>query len=75
MWPSDEACRAIERRLAAHHRPFEVERLVYEHASHILVPMDTPSLKLFREERAHPAACRASREDAFARTLAFLRRW
>ena len=75
MWPSDEACRIVERRLAEHGHPFEVTRLSYEHASHILVPMDTPSLRLFRVERSRPEACRQSREDAFAKTLAFLARW
>lgn len=74
MWPSDEACRQIERHLAEHGHPFEAERLSYEYASHILVPMDTPSLRMFRVERAHPEQCRASREDAFAKTLAFLAR-
>lgn len=75
MWPSDEACCRIERRLREHGHPWEVARLTYEHASHIMVPMETGMLKLFREERAHPAECAASREDAFRQTLAFLERW
>ena len=75
MWPSDEACRIVEQRLAKHAHPFEITRCSYEYASHILVPMETPSLKLFRVERAHPEACRQSREDAFTQTLAFLARW
>ena len=75
MWPSDEACRIVEQRLAKHAHPFEITRRSYEYASHILVPMETPSLKLFRVERAHPEACRQSREDAFTQTLAFLARW
>ncbi len=72
MWPSDEACRRIEARMRAHGRGRDVTRLVYEHASHIMVPMETGMLKLFYEERAHPAECAASREDAFRQTLAFL---
>ena len=75
MWPSDEACAAIEQRLHDHAHPYEVTRLSYPFASHILVPMDTPSLKMFRVERAHPSECALSREDAFQQTLAFLRRW
>lgn len=75
MWPSDEACRRVERRLRECGHPWEVTRLAYEHASHIMVPMETGMLKLFREERAHPAECAASREDAFRQTLAFLERW
>ena len=75
MWPSDDAARRIEERLRAHGHPWEVERLAYKHASHIMVPLETGALKLFREEREHPRECAASRLDAFKRTLAFLERW
>ena len=54
MWPSDEACRRIERRLRMHGHPWEVVRLSYGHASHIMVPMETGMLRLFREERRFP---------------------
>lgn len=62
-------------RLRAHGHPWEVERLAYKHASHIMVSLETGALKLFREEREHPRECAASRLDAFKRTLAFLERW
>lgn len=75
MWPSDEACRRIELRLRTHGHPWEVVRLSYEHASHIMVPMETGMLRLFCEERRFPQECAASRKDAFRRTLAFLDRW
>lgn len=79
MWPSDAACLRIEERLRAHGHPWEVTRLSYEHASHIMVPMEggmnSGSLRMFREERRHPEQCAASRADAFARTLSFLERW
>lgn len=75
MWPSDEACRRIERRLRTHGHSWEVGCLSYERASHIMVPMETSMLRLFREERRFPRECAASREDAFRRTLAFLERW
>ena len=75
MWPSDDAARHIEERLRAHGHPWEVERLAYKHASHIMVSLETGALKLFREEREHPRECAASRLDAFKRTLAFLERW
>lgn len=75
MWPSSRACRAVKQRLAAHHFAHPVQWQEYEKASHILVPMETPTLKAFRVERKYPAECRQSREDAFAKTLAFLRSW
>lgn len=79
MWPSDAACLRIEERLRVHGHPWEVARLSYEHASHIMVPMEggmnAGSLRMFREERRHPERCAASRADAFARTLSFLERW
>lgn len=75
MWPSDEAARRIEERLRAHGHPWEVERLAYERASHIMVPLETGALRLFRVEREHPQECAASRANAFKRTLAFLERW
>lgn len=75
MWPSDEACRRIERRLRAQDHPWGVARVTYEHASHIIVPMETDMLRLFREERRFPQECSTSREDAFRRTLAFLEQW
>lgn len=54
---------------------FAEEGLAYKHASHIMVPLETGALKLFREEREHPRECAASRADAFGRTLAFFERW
>lgn len=79
LWPSDAACRRVEKRLREHGHPWEVMRLSYEHASHIMVPMEgsmnAKSLRMFREERQHPKECAASREHAFAQTIAFLERW
>ena len=71
MWPSDEACRIVEQCLAKHAHPFEITRRSYEYASHILVPMETPSLKLFRVERAHPEACRKAARTPSPRRLRF----
>ena len=75
MWPSDEACRRIELRLRVQGHADKVGHLAYEHASHIMVPMETGMLRMFREERRFPQECAASREDAFKQTLAFLEHW
>lgn len=65
--------------VAAHGHPWEVRRLSYEHASHIMVPMEGSmngtSLRMFREEREDPQAYDESGAEAFERTLDFLRRW
>lgn len=78
-WPSDTACERIEVRLREHGHPWEVQRLSYVHASHIMVPMEgdmnAKSLRMFTEERIHPQECAASRNDAFRQTLDFLARW
>lgn len=73
--PRNLGARFSEEGLREHGHPWEVERLAYKHASHIMVPLETGTLKLFREEREHPRECAASRLDAFRRTLAFLERW
>ena len=75
MWPSDEACRIVEQRLAKHAHPFEITRRSYEYASHILVPMETPSLKLFRVERAHPEAWPAKAARTPSPDARVSRRW
>ena len=75
MWPSSRACSEVKKRLEAHEFRYPVQWQEYEKASHILVPMETSMLKSFRVERKFPEECRQSRQDAFQKTLAFLRRW
>lgn len=75
MWPSASACKAAEGRLKEHDHPFPVKRLEYRYASHIIVPLATKQLRVFKVERKHPEECAASRADAFKQTLSFLREW
>ncbi len=78
-WPSDAACKRIEERLRMRAHPWEVQRLSFQHASHIMVPMEgamnARSLRMFKAERTYPRECAASREAAFTQTVAFLKRW
>ena len=43
----------------------------YKYASHMLVPIKSRSVKMFRVERKYPEQCWASDMDAFEKTLAF----
>ena len=49
-----------------------VDILEYEKASHILVPLNPPKLKMFKIERQYPGDCRKSREDAFRKTVKWI---
>ena len=69
MWPSKEAVAYMVNRLKKHGLALRVDVLEYEKASHILVPLNPPELKMFKIERQYPQECRHSREDAFHKTI------
>lgn len=72
MWPSKDAVAYMTDRLKKHHFAFRADVLEYEKASHILVPLNPPKLKMFKIERKYPKACRHSREDAFQKTVQWI---
>gem|GEM_PF-368154 len=72
MWPSGDAVHYMEERLKAHDFAHHVESLCYEKASHIIVPLDPPALKMFKVEREHPEECHASRMDIFEKSVRFV---
>ena len=72
MWPSKEAVAYMVNRLEKHRFAFRVDVLEYEKASHILVPLNPPKLKMFKIERQYPEDCRHSREDAFHKTIKWI---
>lgn len=75
VWCSAKAAEYIRERLKRHRFHYSFTELSYERASHILIPLDSPALKMFRIERKCPRECRNSRLDAFERTIAWLKKW
>lgn len=75
VWCSAEAAEYIRQRLKRHQFIHSLTELSYEKASHILIPMDLPALKMFRIERKYPEECMQNRLDAFERTIAWLKEW
>ena len=71
MWPSEISAEKITNRLKEKEFAHPVKSLVYRYASHMLVPIETRSKRMFRVEREHPAECRQSDLDAFEKTLKF----
>ena len=71
MWPSELSAEIITRRLKEKKFAYHVKNLSYRYASHMLVPIKSSSVKMFRVERKHPEQCWESDMDAFEKTLAF----
>lgn len=71
MWPSELSAEIIRRRLKEKNFPYPVKQLGYRYASHMLVPIKSSSVKMFRVERKYPEKCWESDIDAFEKTLAF----
>ena len=71
MWPSELSAEIIGRRLKEKDFPYPVKQISYQYASHILVPIKSSSVKMFRVERKYPDKCWKSNMDAFEKTLAF----
>lgn len=75
VWCSALAVEYIRERLKQHCFMYSFTELSYQRASHILVPVNPPALKMFRVERKYPKECLESRLDAFERTIAWLKGW
>lgn len=75
MWNSGAAAKLLKKRLLEKRFPHAVEHWHYEYASLFLLPCRLRARRRFPVERRHPRECQASNEDAFEKTLAFLRRW
>lgn len=73
MWPSREAVAYMQKRLNDKGWRYRVQELCYEKASHILVPLDPPALRMFRVERQFAEECRKNRRDAFEKTVAWIK--
>ena len=71
MWPSELSAEIIGRRLKENDFPYPVKQISYRYASHMLVPIKSSSVKMFRVERKYPDKCWKSNMDAFEKTLAF----
>lgn len=75
IWPSEFSGRKIMERLDAHRFPHAHRHLVYEKASHLLVPFSLAEAKAFQVERKYPRECEESRLAAYEKTLTFLQNW
>ena len=73
MWPSDLASRKIMERLQVMSFPYLCRHLSYDYGSHMFVPIDVKSAKLFRAERKYPKQSQEARMDSLEKTLDFLR--
>ncbi len=71
MWPSELSAEKIRVRLKEKNFAHPCKCVSYKYASHMLVPIRSSSVKMFRVERKHPKQCWESDMDAFEKTLAF----
>ena len=70
------ATEKILERLRAHGSPYAYQHLSYDYGSHLFVPMELPSAKLFRSERGkNKEPARKARMDSLEKTLAFVSQW
>lgn len=73
MWPSKDAVAYMQKRLRDKGWQYNSTALSYEKASHIMVPLDPPALKMFKVERKFPEECKKNRRDAFEKTIAWIK--
>ena len=71
MWPSELSAQKIKARLKEKNFAHPCKRVSYKYTSHMLVPIRSSSVKMFRVERKHPEQCWESDMDDFEKTLAF----
>ena len=71
MWSSELSAEKIRARLKEKNFAHPCKCVSYKYASHMLIPIRSSSVKMFRVERKHPEQCRESDMDAFEKTLAF----
>jgi len=76
MWPSEPAARKITERLRQHDFAYPCRHLSYGCGSHMFVPMELKSAKLFRGDRGrNRERGRSSRMDSLNKTLEFVSQW
>ena len=71
MWPSELSAERIKARLKEKNFAHPCKCVSYKYASHMLVPIKSRSVKMFRVERKYPEQCWESDIDAFEKTLTF----
>lgn len=72
MWPSKDSVKYMVNRLKNKNWNHKVKTLEYQKASHIMVPLNPSSLKMFKVERKYKDECRENRQDAFKKTLLWI---
>ncbi len=72
MWPSAKSCDAMMARLDAAGFAYPHECIRYRYASHLLVPVQLRSKRLFKMERRHPDECWASAQKSLVDALRFV---
>jgi len=75
MWPSRQSADYMVKRLEKNNWPHRVKTIVYDKASHILVPLNPSKLNMFKVERKYPQECQNNRQEAFAKTIEWLSEW
>lgn len=73
MWPAEEMSNIITQRLSEKAFPYRYEHHVFSPGGHLLSPMSSPMLGLYKLERKDREGCSAARERAFANSLSFLK--
>ena len=76
MWPSELAAEKLMQRLKEHAFPYAYQHLSYDYGSHLFVPLDLPSAKLFKGDRGkNKENGRKARMDSLTKTLEFVAQW
>ena len=65
----------VEKRLNNACFPYPHQHLIYDYASHFIVPGEWLEKKAFRIERRNPSKCQTSCEDAFEKAVNWIKAW
>lgn len=74
IWPANDACNRIMKRLDANKFPYPHEHFTGDCCSHCVVPL-TPVNSRSALEKEHPKKCEQFRQSALQKTLAWMKAW
>lgn len=75
VWNSSMMCDQMMDTLFSNEYPYDNEHISYNVAIHVLCPVSSIKLKVFKYERRHPKRCNNVRRDAFLSTIDWINKF
>lgn len=75
LWPSNKACELMMKRLKEKNYSYPYEHISCEHGSHLMVPMDTMSGKVFKACRKYPEDTEKYKKEQYDKLVETFKVW